>query len=172
MSFGISLNNLNTELPLRNFPQSKPPASLLLLVKTGLFAVCKLPATSQIPTWVSPSPFFSITKTSEELSIVCPESSMKESSIPESFSVEKSFVLIQVVGPLDFTWVGILASLTGVLAEKQISLFALSTYDTDYLLVKQNNLNVSVAALEEAGHRISFESSDSLESVSVETIEN
>lgn len=91
--------------------------------------------------------FWSLTRTSEELSLVCtPE------GVPAGARTEGPFRALKVEGLLDFSLVGILADLTGLLAAAKISLFALSTFDTDYLLVRAVRLDEAIAALRAAGH--------------------
>lgn len=95
------------------------------------------------------SEFFSISKTDEELSIVC--SSVLE--LP-SERCDTDWVCIKIVGFLDFVLTGILATLVGVLAKAKISIFAISTYNTDYILVKAKKTKKAVAALEAAGYKV------------------
>jgi hypothetical protein len=93
--------------------------------------------------------FYSITRTKKELSLVC-----SQEFVPVGVQCEKGWRCILVSGSLDFSLTGILASLTNSLAEAGISVFAISTFDTDYLLVKADNLKRAVLKLEEAGHRL------------------
>jgi hypothetical protein len=93
--------------------------------------------------------FLSITRTPEELSGVC-----QESSLPGNVKAQRGRRLLRVKGPLDFALTGILASLTGPLAEVGISIFSISTYDTDYLLLAEHDLERGIAALERAGHTV------------------
>lgn len=81
--------------------------------------------------------------------MVCPEA-----DVPSGVLAEAGWRCLKVQGPLDFALVGVMASLTGPLAAAGVSLFALSTYDTDYLLVKAGNLAQAVDALESAGHTV------------------
>ncbi len=119
--------------------QSRP---LTLSILPHALGICRLIPKEPIPSWALESPFFSLSKTSEELSIVC-----LEERIPQEIKTEKSWRAIKVEGPLDFSLTGIMASLTKPLAEEGISLFAISTYDTDYLLVKDHNLPKSIEIL-------------------------
>ncbi len=105
-------------------------------------AVCRLNKDARIPSWVENDDYFSITKTNNELSIVCPEN-----QVPDDIEAEKDWRAFKVEGPLDFSLTGILASLANPLAEAKISIFAISTYDTDYLLVKEDKLNEAVKVL-------------------------
>jgi uncharacterized protein len=124
---------------------------MTLSVLPDTYAVCRLAPTDTIPLWALNGDFFSITRTSDELSLV-----MAQSVVPIDFirEIERDWRILKVEGPLDFSLVGILASLTEPLANAKISIFAISTYDTDYILVKNNNLGVAIAVLEAAGHTI------------------
>ncbi|MCB2307352.1 ACT domain-containing protein [Clostridium estertheticum] len=100
------------------------------------FAVCRLNKNELIADWVKNSDFYSITKTSDELSIVC-----SQDSIASNIKCEKDWRILKVEGPLDFSLIGI------ILALKKISIFAVSTYDTDYILVKNKDINNAILAL-------------------------
>ncbi len=97
---------------------------------------------ARIPSWVETDKFFSVTKTDDELSIVC-----SEDIVPTNTKVEKDWRGFKVDGPLDFSLTGILASLANPLAEAKVSIFAVSTFDTDYLLVKSAQLEEAVKVL-------------------------
>ena len=114
----------------------------------GEFAICRLPPHQPVPDWAAGS-FCSITRTAEELSIVC-----EQHRPPPNATTEPGWRALKVEGPLDFALTGILASLAGPLAAAGIPIFALSTFDTDYVLVKHHNLPAALAALSEAGHEI------------------
>ena len=113
------------------------------------FAVCRLDSSQSIPEWIKNSEFYSITKTEDELSIVC-----SQNNVPSSIKCEKDWRILKVEGPLDFSLIGILAAISTVLAEQGISIFAVSTYDTDYILVKQKDTANAVKALVEKGYQI------------------
>lgn len=123
--------------------------SLMFTILPGYFAIHRLqPDASTMtvnPNWT----FFSITKTAEEISIVIPE----DVDVP-SENVEKGWRCLMVQGPLDFSLTGILAEISGILAKAKISIFAISTFDTDYVLVKKENLENAKIALKEYGHQI------------------
>lgn len=119
-----------------------PPFQLREL--TGRFAVARLEADAPIPDWTSArsSSFISITRTNDELSIVAPED-----VVPNNVKAERDFIAFAVVGPLDFSLTGILARLTAALAEASIPVFAVSTFDTDYLLVRAAHREAARSAL-------------------------
>lgn len=122
---------------------------LPLIVVDGTFAICKLVADATIPPWASANQFFSITRTADELSIVC-----RQDAVPEEIRCERGWRCFRVAGAMPFSVVGVLASLTTPLAEAGISVFAISTFDTDYLLVKEDYFEKAVTALVQAGHSI------------------
>lgn len=101
------------------------------------------------PPWATAGSDFSITRTDEELSVVC-----LHSLVPEEVRFDGGWRCLRSAGTMDVSRVGILASLVGPLAEAGISVFAVSTFDTDYLLVKHTNLEKATTALRQAGHTI------------------
>ncbi|WP_025436506.1 ACT domain-containing protein [Peptoclostridium acidaminophilum] len=113
------------------------------------FAVCRLEASEPIPEWASYGSFFSITKTAEELSIVCPQE-----NVPGGIKCEPGWRILKVEGPLDFSLIGILSSISSVLAGSGISIFAISTYDTDYILIKDEKTNKAIEVLSANGYNI------------------
>lgn len=114
-----------------------------------VLAIARLEAAAPWPGWALESPFATLTRTDEELSLV-----VLADRLPAGIRSEGPWRALQVVGPLDFALVGILAELTGALAQARISLFALSTFDTDYLLVKEDRFGAACDALRAAGHEI------------------
>ncbi len=123
---------------------------LRLSMLEGQVSVCRLDPSSGIPNWAVTGGLFSVTRTAEELSVVCPES-----AVPEDIRCEKGWRVLKLEGPFEFSEVGVLASLTAPLAEAGISIFAISTFDTDYVLVKKERLDLAVAALRERFHEVS-----------------
>ena len=122
---------------------------LSLFLLPDELSVARLPAGAAIPAWAIHASFFSVTRTPDELSILCPAA-----NVPASVRAEGGWRCLQVAGPLDFSLVGVLASLLGPLQEAGVSVFVLSTYDTDYVLVKNSQLPRAVKALRAAGHQI------------------
>jgi hypothetical protein len=112
-------------------------------------AVCRLDMDAPVPAWASSSEFSSITRTGEELSVVCPQS-----LVPDGVRCERGWRCLRVAGTMDFSMVGVVASLVTPLAEAGISVFVVSTFDTDYLLVKENDLEKATAALRAVGHGV------------------
>jgi hypothetical protein len=121
--------------------------NLALSLLSETFAMCRLGPDADIPAWALDGDFFSVTRTQEELSVVCPQE-----KIPEKTLCEKGFRCFKVGGPLDFSLTGILSSLTIPLSQAGISVLAISTFDTDYLLVKEAHVDRAVRQLSQAGH--------------------
>ena len=120
--------------------------SLRLETLPGLFAICRLPAESPVPAWPS-GDLVSITRTPDELSIVC-----AESAIPAGVRHHGGYRALRVEGTLDLNLVGVLAALATPLAAAGVAIFVISTFDTDYLLVEQSVFGAATGALERAGH--------------------
>ncbi len=95
-----------------------------------------------MPHWAVKGEFYSITKTHDELSIVC-----LEENIPLDIKCERYWRILKIEGPLDFSLVGILSKISSLMAENNISIFAISTYDTDYILIKENNIEKATGIL-------------------------
>jgi hypothetical protein len=122
---------------------------LTLSMLPELLAICRLEPNATLPPWTMTGRFIAITRTPEELSIVCPAA-----QVPGNVPCQRGWRCFKVEGRLDFALTGILASLATPLAAAEISIFALSTYDTDYLMVREVDSQRAVAVLSEAGHRI------------------
>lgn len=118
-------------------------------VLPGRFALLKLPPDAKVPSAPSGALLWSETVTTEEISLICPEELIPKCPLLE---IERSWRCIKVAGPLDFQLKGILVSLLKPLAEANVSVFALSTFFTDYILVKEHALPNAVSALAGAGH--------------------
>lgn len=122
------------------------PSIRTLRVLPDLFAVVRLDPGEATPAWARGA-FCSVTRTPRELSIVCPEA-----GVPPSARAERGWRCLEVAGPIPFTEVGVLSSLASPLAAADISLFSVSTHDTDYLLVPAAHLDAARLALQAAGH--------------------
>jgi hypothetical protein len=120
-----------------------------LTVLNGSFAIVRLPPDSPLPPWATDGDFFSATRTSHELSIVC-----AAGRVPGGVVLEGGWRVLQVNGVFALSEVGVLAALSASLAAAEVSLFVISTFDTDYLLVNEKQLAGAVAALQSAGHRV------------------
>jgi hypothetical protein len=123
--------------------------TLSLTLLEGTFAIRRLAPNASIPTAALNSPFFAVTRTDEELSLVLPEAVEIESD-----KSGPGWVCFKVEGPLDFGLVGVLAGISSVLAEAGVPIFALSTFDTDYILVKREQVQAAEEALTSAGYQV------------------
>ena len=111
-------------------------------------AVCRLDAGRDVPAWVDRSrEFTSVTRTADELSIVC-----AQADVPEDVPMEGPWRAFRVKGPLVMTLIGVVAALANPLKDAGISIFAISTYDTDYILVHEADFDAAVGVLTQAGH--------------------
>jgi len=123
---------------------------LSLSVLPERFAVCRLGPDDRVPDWVFSKSFWSITRTDEELSLILPEE-----YVPSGWKVEKGWRCLKVLGPLDLSVTGVIASLSAPLADAGVSILAICTYDTDYLLVRNGDLDRAREVLVEHGHQVS-----------------
>lgn len=112
-------------------------------------AIARLEARTAVPAWATAGGFFSITRTPDELSVV-----VEQVRIPSGTPADGGWCALKVEGSLPLSAVGILHSITGPLAGAGISIFAVSTHDTDYLLVKAEAMAQAVRALSAAGHTV------------------
>lgn len=128
---------------------SKPDAPQRLSVLDQRLAVCRLGPGQEVPAWATGSPFYSMTRTPDELSVVCPEE-----NVPAGVEHEAGWRALKLEGPFDLAQVGVLLPVAAPLAEAGVSIFVVSTHDTDYVLVKEEQLSIAVAALHERGHEV------------------
>lgn len=109
----------------------------------GLFGICKLKKNEDFPEWaVSKDSMYSITETYTEISVLCPQE-----RIPIFIEAEKGWKALKIEGPLDFSMTGVLSSIVKPLADAKISIFTISTYETDYIFVKQKDYENAVKIL-------------------------
>ena len=114
------------------------------------YSICKLDPNSDVPGWEQEGDFYSISRTTNELSIIC-----DRRNIPENINCEHNWRVLMIEGPFEFEEIGILNSITKPLAEANISLLTISTFDTDYILIKENYFSEAIKTLESAGQVIS-----------------
>ncbi|MBA3006658.1 MAG: ACT domain-containing protein [Proteobacteria bacterium] len=123
--------------------------NLKLKVLEGQFSIHRLSEESEIPHQVFQNIFFAIVKTDEELSIVCSSSIQIQAE-----NTNSGWSCFKVLGPLDFSLTGILAKISTALAESKISIFAVSTFNTDYILVESSKLSLAKRTLSASGYII------------------
>jgi hypothetical protein len=114
-------------------------------------AVVRLPAGSTAPAWATGGPLVSVSQTAEETSVLCPTSALPD-DVPGP--VEAPFVVFRIAGTLDFTQVGVLTSLLRPLADAGVPVVVVSTFDTDWILIRSHLVAASVSVWKAAGHEI------------------
>ncbi len=127
----------------------KSKTKLKFRVISGSFAVCRLAAADPIPSWAAKGIFTSITRTADELSIVCPAE-----NVPQEHKPEISWACLKIEGPFAFSQIGILHAFIQPLAEAGISVFTIATYDTDYVLIQKPSVDKAIQALQNAEHEL------------------
>jgi hypothetical protein len=125
------------------------PRRLELSLLPGRFAISKLASDAHLPAWAERGSFYSVTRTCDELSII-----VEEAHLPVGTQSQSGWRVLRVHGPFVLSEVGVLASLTAPLADARVSVFVVSTFDTDYLLVTEEQLASAIVALGRAGHSI------------------
>ena len=124
-------------------------AKITLILQAGEYATCRLLPSEPVPAWADSAGFSSITRTADELSIIC-----AAALVPANIRAERDWRLLKFQGPFAFTLTGILSSVLAPLATAHISSLAVATFDTDYLLVKAEKLEAAVRSLKAAGHTV------------------
>jgi hypothetical protein len=124
-------------------------AAMQLRVLPDRYAVVRLAPGAELPSWVDRGPFRSVTRTDNEVSIVC-----RDRDVPDGESAERGWRVLEVTGPLDFSLSGVVASLVVPLAAKEIPIFAISTFETDYGLGRGSDLDAASRALAGVGHLV------------------
>lgn len=120
---------------------------LTFIVLPDLYSVCRLDADAPLPAWASSGSIFSITRTSDELSIVC-----EQNRVPDGVRGEHGWRCLRVAGTMAFSMIGVVTSFSTPLAAAGLGIFIISTFDTDYLFVKASDLSNAVTALRTTGH--------------------
>jgi hypothetical protein len=137
------------ETPLGRFEAPAPSAGMTLEVLSGRYAACRLEPSAPVPAWAAGEDFCAVTRTDQELSIVCPER-----AVPDDVDAERGWRCLRVAGPLDFAVTGVAAVLAAPLAAAAIPILLIATHDTDYLLVRESDFARATATLSAAGHRL------------------
>jgi uncharacterized protein len=120
-----------------------------LFVLDDLYAVVRCDPDTALPAWATGGHFWSATRSDSELSLVC-----RQDDVPADASAERGWCALEIAGPLDFSLTGVVAALVNPLADAGVPIFVLSTFETDYLLVRERDLPRSVDALTAAGHEV------------------
>jgi uncharacterized protein len=127
----------------------RKPMHLKFRQLLGSFVICRLRPDGPIPELASDAHLISATRTADELSIVCPTD-----RAPAHAKCEGPWTCFQLQGPFPFSQTGVLASFIDPLAEQGVSIFAIATFDTDYVLVKEEHASTARQALQDAGHEL------------------
>jgi uncharacterized protein len=126
-----------------------PRALLTLTLLSDRYAVCRLDPNADVPPWSANGQFVSVSRTPDELSVVC-----LEANLPYGVTCESGWRILKCEGPLDYSLPGIIASLAEPLADAGVPIFPIATYDTDYILVKEQHLETAINALTGYGHAV------------------
>lgn len=128
---------------------SPPDGPLSLTLLPDVLAICRFGSGEPVPAWVWASRFYSITRTPDDLTVVC-----AAEQVPEDAAAVRGWRAFRVDASLDFTLIGILAGLTVSLARAGVSIFAISAYTTDYILVRGEDAERAAQALTDADHHV------------------
>ncbi len=120
-----------------------------IIVYDGLFVICRLAPGDELPTWSAESDFLSVTRSPEELSIVC-----SQHLLPRDVQCSRNWRMMRIEGVLDLQMTGVLSGLLSPLAKEDVSVFVLSTFDTDYFMVPEQMLEQASEILRAEGHRV------------------
>lgn len=123
------------------------PLTFSVLEET--FAVSRLEPDAAVPAWALDGAFFTVSRTADELSVLC-----EARFVPGDVRSEGGWRALKLHGPFDFALTGVLASFLAPLANARVGIFAVSTFDTDYVLVKDERLGDALSALQDAGHTL------------------
>lgn len=128
---------------------TKPAQDRSLTLYPEEYAICKLPPSDPVPAWAIgyTASFFSITRTGDELSVICPQA-----QLPPDVAADRGWRCLKLNGPFPLDEPGVLAAVVTPLAAARLSVFAVASFDTDHLLVQK--LDPAIVALEGAGYRI------------------
>jgi len=118
-------------------------------LKDGPYAIMRFSPDAPVPEWAAKGEFTSITRTAEELSIVCPAA-----NLPREVSSQHRWICLKLQGPFPFSMTGVLLSFIEPLSSRGIPIFAISTFDTDYVLIQEEFMGVTLSILDEAGHKL------------------
>ena len=121
-------------------------------ILAGKYAICQFKNNAILPDWIYSSEFYSITRTTDEITVIVSQTD----EISQDIVCSKDWRILKVAEQLDLSLIGIIAEISGILKEKEIPIFTISTYNTDYILVRQKDLNTGIKVLKDKGHNISF----------------
>lgn len=123
-----------------------------IVVQPEPLSICRLAADAPIPAWATQRAFFSVTRTADELSVVC-----ASLQVPAGVTAHDGWRALKLAGPFELLLVGILLGVAAPLAAAGVTVFPIATHDTDYLLVRHDQLGAAIGALRAAGHEVGGE---------------
>jgi len=129
--------------------QSGQPRPLKFRLLLGSYAILRFIPDAPVPEWVNKGQFTSITRTPDELSIVC-----ESSNLPPNVHSPHRWICLKLEGPFPFSQTGVLLSFIEPLSNNRIPIFDISTYDTDYVLIQEEFAGAAISFLEQAGHEL------------------
>jgi uncharacterized protein len=124
-----------------------------LVILPGIYSIYRFAPGTAIPDWINTSDFFSVTGSADELSVVA----TRCDAVPPGTKANHGWKAIKISGQLDFSLVGIIAEISGILRDSGIPIFVISTFDTDFILVKSEKLEVAIGSLRDKGYNISVQ---------------
>ena len=125
------------------------PQNLKFRQLPGLYAIVGLDTNSPVPAWATTGDFTSITRTADELSIVC-----SAENLPANVKSQHNWICLKLEGPFPFSQTGVLLSFIEPLSNNGVPIFAISTYDTDHVLVQEEFAGATLQFLDKAGHTL------------------
>lgn len=123
-----------------------------LLPFEDVFAICRLDRDAPVPEWATKGHFFSVARTPDELSVVCPQT-----SVPRGNDCETGWRCLKIESPFEFDLSGMISSIAAPVAEADIDVFVVATQDSDYLMVRERNLKRTISMLSERGYRVELQ---------------
>lgn len=133
----------------RRTGQGRAPRAFRLSAVSGRLAIARLDPSAPLPAWAAGGPLLAVVRTADELTVVA-----SEPAVPASVDAGRGWIALKVEGPFALDETGVLAALTATLAAASLPLFAVSTFETDYLLIREADLDAARHALSAAGHRL------------------
>ncbi len=123
-----------------------------LLLFEDVFAICRLDRDAPVPEWATRGHFFSVARTPDELSVVCPQT-----SVPKTNDCETGWRCLKIESPFEFDLSGMISSIAAPVAEADIDVFVVATQDSDYFMVRGRDLERTISMLSERGYRVELQ---------------
>jgi hypothetical protein len=124
-------------------------SQLTISVLPEHLSICRLEADALVPAWIEKGTFVSVTRTREELTVICPQE-----HVPAEVKLSRNWRALKLEGPFDLDLVGLLVSVAAPLAQAGVGILPVGTYETDYVLVRQDQLDAAIRALRFVGCQV------------------